>query len=146
MSARSVESKAGGTPATSRRQQRNTEGGDEMNANINGTLDDVTIYPIASRYTEGAWAQVRAKFHWRFEGRVTVHEERIATAAAHRLVASLLEATPREAGWCLPQVELVAGYRDIVEIAITVELTHGSEAEKNAALELFHDVIPPPEA
>jgi len=34
----------------------------------NGTLEDVMILPIRSRYTDGAWSSVRASFYWRFDG------------------------------------------------------------------------------
>lgn len=112
---------------------------------MNGTIERVTIRPIPSQYTAGAWATIRATFHWRFPGgRVTAQEEGAAMAAAHRMAADLIEATPPGARWCLPQVELITSYSDTVQTAVVVELAHGTEAEKDAALGLFHDVIPPP--
>ena len=69
-----------------------------MNTNDNashavGTLEDVTICPIASQYTAGSWAQVRATFHWRFPGRrIGAPEERAAMSAALRMAANLIDA------------------------------------------------------
>jgi len=43
-------------------------------------------------------------------------------------------------------VALVGGYANVVQTAVSIELVHGTAAEKDALLDLFHDVIPPPEA
>ena len=102
------------------------------------SLYQLSVRPIPSEYRAGAWAKVRATIRWRFEHtRVTVLEERSAVATAHRLAADLLEATPPHETWCLPEVELVTSYSDIVEVAITVELAHGGEDECRRATALL---------
>jgi hypothetical protein len=121
-----------------------------MNATKNGrggSVESVTIRAIRSQYEVGAWSAVRAVFHWRFSGaRATVSHERIAMAAAHRVAADLLDAAPTLARWSLPNVDLVTSYSDVVQTAIEVELARGTDEEKDAALNHFHDVIPAPEA
>jgi hypothetical protein len=105
------------------------------------SLYQLSVRPIPSRYTTGAWASVRATIKWRFEHtRVTSLEERSAVAVAHRIAAEVLEATPPDESWCLPEVELVTSYSDIVEVAIAVELAHGSEDECRRARALLTEI------
>jgi hypothetical protein len=96
---------------------------------------DAAIRGVESQYTAGSWASARATLE--FKG-----TERQAMAAAHRLVADLIEAAPASARWSLPTAQLVGSHRDRATVRIEIELATGSEVECRAAIELLHDVIP----
>ncbi len=102
------------------------------------TLHQLSVRPIPSEYRAGAWSRVRATIKWRFEHtRVTALEERSAAAVAHRIAADLLEAMPPDESWCLPTVELVTSYGDLVEVAVSIELAHGTAEECQRATALI---------
>ncbi len=104
---------------------------------------DATISPVASRYSDSI-ASIRATLVFETHGRATGRDERIALARAHRIAADFLEAldAPR---YTTPSVEVVQSYAARVDVAISYELATGEQAEADAILALFHDVVPAPE-
>ncbi len=118
------------------------------NPNATGlTLIDATIAPVESQYSD-AISAVRATLVYATGERVTARHERLALAAAHRMVADLIELLdrlPPGLGYTAPEVEVTGSYRDRVHVAIRYELTTGAKAEVDAVLELMHDAVPPPD-
>ncbi len=111
------------------------------------TLIDAQIGLVPSQYSD-AIGSVRATLVYATDGRATVHHERLALAAGHRMVADLVEMLdrlPSGLGYTAPSVEVTGSYRDRVQVAIRYELTTGAKAEVDAVLDLFYDAIPAPE-
>ena len=102
-------------------------------------LIDADIKATESAYTPGLAAAVRARLVYR-------GTEAQAMAAAFRIAADLVDATPASARWCFPEVNLEGSSRDTAQVQVRIELATGSEDERDQAIEFFHDVIPAPSA
>lgn len=95
------------------------------------------IQAIESTWTEGAWTHAVAALHFAFDcGRITAAEERTAMAIAHRLLADLLDATPRAERWSA-SAEVVTSYRNRVQVSVSIELARGDAGELQAASALL---------